>query len=85
MVKQALNEQLEALHRTLKESPELDQDARELLSQIAADIDALEGTESGATELTDAVQEQVIRFEQEYPAISAILRQITDTLGRIGV
>jgi len=84
MVKQ-VNEQLESLHRTLKESPELDSETHDLLLKIADDIAKLEGNEAGSPELSDAVQEQVIRFEHEHPAISAILRQLTDTLGRIGV
>ena len=56
-----------------------------LLTQIAHDIDNLESQTAPPNDLTDLLQEQVIQFENDHPAISAILRQITDTLGRIGV
>jgi len=84
MPQQEIKEQLKALHQALKDSPELDQESHELLLKIADDISGIEGS-SDFSDLSDAVQEQVIRFEQEHPALSAILRQITDTLGRIGV
>ena len=84
MPQQEIKEQLKALHQALKESPDLDQESHELLLKIADDISGIEGS-SDVSDLSDAVQEQVIRFEQEHPALSAILRQITDTLGRIGV
>lgn len=85
MPQRALKEQLEALHATLKDTPELNQEEHELLLKIASDIADLDGSDSEPSDLSDMVQEQVIRFDQDYPALSAILRQLTDTLGRIGV
>ena len=38
MPQRALKEQLEALHATLKSTPELNQDEHELLLKIASDI-----------------------------------------------
>jgi hypothetical protein len=85
MPQRALKEQLEALHATLKNTPELTQDEHELLLKIASDIAELEGSDSEPADISDMIQEQVIRFDQDYPALSAVLRQLTDTLGRIGV
>lgn len=85
MPQRALKEQLEALHATLNTTPELSQEEHELLLQIASDIAQLEGGESEPSDLSDVIQEQVIRFDQDHPAISEVLRQLTDTLGRIGV
>ena len=36
-------------------------------------------------ELSDLMQEQALHFEQDYPTLAAVLRQIVDTLGRMGV
>jgi hypothetical protein len=85
MPQRALKEQLEALHATLKNTPELNEDEHELLLKIASDIAELEGSDSEPADISDMIQEQVIRFDQDYPALSAVLRQLTDTLGRIGV
>lgn len=85
MPKKALKEQLEALHATLMDTPELSEDEHELLLKIANDIEQLEGSDNEPADISDLIQEQVIRFDQDYPALSAILRQLTDTLGRIGV
>lgn len=83
MPQQQLKEQLEQLHRTLAEHPQLDSDTQALLQKIAADIDGIEGAEQ--PELTELVQEQAVRFEQEHPTLAEVLRQIVETLGRIGV
>ena len=85
MPEQSLQDQLKALHDTLQDSPQLDEATQALLTQIAHDIDNLESKTAPPNDLTDVLQEQVIQFENDHPAISAILRQITDTLGRIGV
>ena len=83
MPKQDLKQQLQQLHETLQQNPQLDDGSLELLHSIARDIDAMEN--SDAADIGERVQEQAIRFEQEHPTLSGILRQIVDTLGRIGV
>ncbi|MCT7360509.1 DUF4404 family protein [Thalassolituus pacificus] len=83
MPQQDLKQQLQQLHETLQQNPQLDDGSLELLHSIARDIDAMEN--SDAADIGERVQEQAIRFEQEHPTLSGILRQIVDTLGRIGV
>ncbi|PHS66165.1 MAG: chromosome partitioning protein ParA [Thalassobium sp.] len=83
MPQQDLRQQLQQLHETLQQNPQLDDGSLELLHSIARDIDAMEN--SDAADIGERVQEQAIRFEQEHPTLSGILRQIVDTLGRIGV
>jgi flagellar motor switch protein FliG len=83
MPQQDLKQQLQQLHETLQQNPQLDDGSLELLHSIARDIDAMEN--SDASDIGERVQEQAIRFEQEHPTLSGILRQIVDTLGRIGV
>lgn len=85
MPEAALKQQLEQLHQALSASPELDAETRLLLSRISDDITALDVSSAETGDLADMIQEQAIRFDQEHPALSTALRQIIDTLGRIGV
>lgn len=83
MPQNELKQQLQALHDTLQQHPLLDEDSQALLQSIAADIDEVEA--ANAADLSERVQEQAVRFEQEHPTLAEVLRQIVDTLGRIGV
>jgi len=83
MPEQKLKEQLQSLHQELSQRPQLDEESMNLLQKIAADIDNVESGD--IADLTERVQEQAVQFEQEHPTLSEVLRQIVDTLGRIGV
>jgi hypothetical protein len=83
MPQETLKEQLQQLHQALQQHPQLDDESRSLLKSIAEDIGNQDG--GNTDDLTEQVQQQAIRFEQEHPTLSEILRQIVDTLGRIGV
>jgi len=85
MPQETLKKQLQQLHEALQQHPQLDDESRQLLSSIASDIDEQASAGSADADLGEQVQEQAIRFEQEHPTLSEILRQIVDTLGRIGV
>lgn len=79
-----LKQQLEQLHQTLSDHPQLNDEQRALLQQIADDIQAVE-PQLTSHDLSDRVQQQAIEFEHEHPTLSTVLRQIVDTLGRMGV
>ncbi len=79
-----LKQQLEQLHQTLSDHPQLNDEQRALLQQIADDIQAVE-PQLTSQDLSDRVQQQAIEFEHEHPTLSTVLRQIVDTLGRMGV
>lgn len=83
MAGQELKQQLQQLHATLAEHPQLDNESQALLQRIAADIDELQPEQQA--DLSERVQEQAVRFEQEHPTLAGVLRQIVDTLGRMGV
>lgn len=83
MPEQKLKEQLQTLHDTLSQHPDLDEETQTLLQKIATDIDNVEA--DSAADLSERVQEQAVQFEQDHPTLSGVLRQIVDTLGRIGV
>jgi len=81
MSKQTLHEALARLHAELQDAPQLDEEARRLLAEIAADIGRASGAETHAPRLEAAA----VRFEAGYPALAASLRGIADALGRIGL
>lgn len=83
MSQNELKQQLKTLHETLKQHPQLDDDSQALLQRIADDIDAAEAGDN--EELSERIQEQAVRFEQEHPTLAEVLREIVDTLGRIGI
>ena len=85
MPRESLKQQLQQLHDTLQQHPQLDDESRELLQSIAGDVAGQ--TEAGQADeaLTEQLQQQAIRFEQDHPTLAGVLRQIVDTLGRIGV
>lgn len=85
MPQETLKQQLQQLHDALQQHPQLDDESQQLLKTIADDIAVQSGAAQPDEDLTEQVQQQAIRFEQEYPTLSGILRQIVDTLGRIGV
>ena len=74
---------MQTLHDTLSQHPDLDEETQTLLQKIATDIDNVEA--DSAADLSERVQEQAVQFEQEHPTLAGVLRQIVDTLGRIGV
>ncbi|MDO6805781.1 DUF4404 family protein, partial [Wenyingzhuangia sp. 1_MG-2023] len=74
-----LKEQLQQLHEELQANPKLDEETAGLMRKVAEDIEVMELTDSG--DVVEGLQEYAIRFDQDHPALSEILRQIVDTLG----
>lgn len=83
MSQNTLKDQIIQLQRALANQPNLDAESLAMLQKIVADLN--ESDVRTEPELTDLLQEQALHFEQEYPTLAAVLRQIVDTLGRIGV
>ena len=44
-----------------------------------------ENSDEISQDLSDRIEQQAVEFEQEHPTLAGVLRQIMDTLGRIGV
>ena len=83
MPETAIKEQLRALHQALGEHPELDNETKQLMQQVAQDIENME--QGDASDIAAGLKEQVIHFDNDHPTLAAVVRQIIDTLGRIGV
>lgn len=82
-----LQEQLNTLREQLEQNPPLNEEEREnlheLMAQIQSQID-LE-TQTQDPSLADGVNLAVERFELDHPGIAGTLRNIVQTLGNIGI
>ncbi len=80
---------LKQLHRKLEVSPDVNAHDRELLRQLAADIDAVltDGKVPAPHHepLLARVQEAVTRFEAEHPEITATLDGVSRKLSDMGI
>jgi hypothetical protein len=91
MPRETLQQNLQALHAELGATEDLDQELRVLLKQVAEDIEALlenEAQPPGATPahtLRARLEETTVKFEADYPRLSHILGDLTDTLTKLGV
>ena len=82
-----LQEQLTTLREQLDQNPPLNEDERENLRSLMAQIQSqieLE-TQTQDASLSDGVNLAVERFELEHPGIAGTLRNIAQTLGNIGI
>jgi predicted component of type VI protein secretion system len=87
--KQRLRDDLERLQQELERSPGVDPQARELVSEIARDVEALlNSAEGGAGEtesLVDRLRSAAADFEESHPALTAVVGRIADTLAALGI
>lgn len=83
MAESNLQEQLKELRKTLDTNPQLDSESLVLLQKVAADIEAMELEEG--PDIRDLVHEKAVEFEQDYPTLAIVLRQLVQTLGRMGI
>lgn len=75
------------LHEQLQQKNNLDDETQGLLEQVLEDVKVTLNGDANEleTDLSDRIEQQAVQFEQEHPTLSGILRQIIDTLGRMGV
>lgn len=90
--KDRLKDHLHTLHRELEGSEQLDEDMRRLLTQVDEDIHRLldQGGEAvtepeGGDALSDQVRETATNFQAEHPRTYRVLREIADTLAKLGI
>jgi hypothetical protein len=85
MSNQTLHDALARLHSELQAAPQLDEESRRLLKEIAADIGRASGTSTPDSGHAPRLEALAVRFEAGYPALAGRLRGIADALGRIGL
>ena len=78
------------MHGELASAQEVDDETRELLSTLTSDIRRLseesdERSAEAVGPLSAQVQELVLRFETDYPRLTAALNQVADALASLGI
>jgi hypothetical protein len=90
MERDRLRSDLERLHEELARSASIDPASRELLVELARDIESLlERSEDEAAptseSLIDRLRDATGEFEQSHPALTAVVGRIADLLSRMGI
>ncbi len=90
MAKQNVRRLLEELHASLSKTENPDAELRALLKQLEDDIHQLlinnpENTASPASMLTEQLRALGTRFANDHPQLDPILRELADTLGKMGI
>lgn len=94
MDKQQLDATLAQLHEELAHGPKLDQESRQRLTQLLADIQAVLEADASETEtvdqeeresVRDRVQDVIVDFEAAHPQFSQLMGRIADGLSQLGI
>jgi hypothetical protein len=86
MTDQNLRELLEKLHNELEQTTSVDENGREMLSHINADIQKfLDPSEEDDDTLFGRIQDAIDLFEVDHPAITSALSQILNSLNNAGI
>jgi hypothetical protein len=84
--RQALRQHLDQLRRELAAQEKLDGRTRDLLSQLASDVeDIAEDREEKLHSPRERLEAAATDFEAEHPTLARILREVGDTLAKLGV
>ena len=84
MSNQTLHDALARLHAELQGTPQLDEESRQLLTEIVADIGRVRSG-TGDTAQASRLESLAVRFGAEHPELAARLRGIADALWRVGL
>ena len=85
-----LRGKLRGLHDLLARSPSVDPESKQLLRTLLQDIEQVlqrPGADAvaGVPEHAGRLEEYAARFDADHPALSGMLRQIVDVLGKAGI
>jgi len=84
-MQEELKHKLTQLKASLSDLNELDGESRALLSQLDQDIQSvLSGTHEDDS-LSGRIEQQAIEFDSQHPSIAAVLRDMIDVLGKMGI
>jgi len=87
-----LRSKLKSLHEALTHSPAVDAESKLLLRTLLQDIEKVleqplpgEAAVSSAPAHASRLEEYAGRFDAGHPALSGLLRQVVELLGRAGI
>ena len=89
MSKQRLRADLERLQQQLGRSPGVEPKARELVAEIARDVEALLESAAGSDDeketLVERLRSAAGHFEESHPSLTAAVGRIADALSALGI
>ena len=99
MNEEELLTKLKVLHAELASLDDVDEPTREMLGQIASDINELvdrkaqraqapepsDDTADGNAASTSDISDRIEKFETDHPAVTRFLAQMTDLLAMLGI
>jgi protoporphyrinogen oxidase len=86
MADQKLNELLEQLHTELEQTKSVNEEEREMLNHLNADIQKfIDPSQEDDETLFDRLQDAMDHFQVDHPAITAALSQILNSLNNAGI
>ena len=90
MDRQQLLDRLRELHDELQSPTAIDAEERELLQDLAKDIEALlddkeERQTLGSASLTSRLQEAALRLEASHPRATGLIGEVVDMLVKLGI
>jgi hypothetical protein len=90
MADQELRKLLEQLHSEIENSKTIDENSRELLRDLGADIgELLERSEGSHVQIrppmVQSLEEAIVNLEVTHPALTTMISKILDTLSSAGI
>ncbi len=89
MPEEKLKRTIQNVRQELSKTGELDDDLKDLLRTLDKDIDrvlAKEPLDDDDDEtMSERVEKMASRFSAEYPRLEMLLREVSDTLGKLGI
>lgn len=90
MPAEQLKKTLKRVHEELGKSQQVDDDLRNMLRELDRDIDRILADETPAgiddeETLSERVEVLASRFSAEYPRLELLLREVSDTLAKLGI
>jgi Domain of unknown function (DUF4404) len=88
MNRDRLRQLVASLHRELGDAKSVDAESRRLMGALMKDIDRALDTSLAARQddrFRDRLEELLLRFEAQHPAIAASMRELIDTLAKAGI
>ncbi len=84
-----LDETLRRLHAELSENPTISRESRELLEEIARDIQSLADappiSRRETSPFVDRLREATARFEESHPSLAEVVARLSDVLSKMGI
>lgn len=90
MPAEQLKKTLKRVHEELGKSQQVDDDLRAMLRELDRDIDRILADDAPAVvddeeTMSERVEVLASRFSAEYPRLEILLREVSDTLAKLGI